>query len=180
MVERTILLVDDEEKILSVFVRALSSTYHVLTATSASDAWPHIEAGVDVLVCDLDLAGESGLVLIRHAASAAKIPRIIGMSGVATPSDAFALAGAGALLFLEKPFTGPDLQAAIEEVCSAPPRLEPVVAAQLGARTLADVEDTVRRTMIEQAIARSDGNQQSAARMLGLTRQRVNKIIRGK
>lgn len=176
----SLLIVDDDGPLLDVLARSLAADFRVLTARSVDEAWRHVEVGVDILVCDLRLADESGARLMQRATTARKIPRMIAMSGVATAADAFALAEAGALIFLEKPFTIAELRQAVDSAGHHTPRLEPLVAAQLGNRTLSEVEATVRQTMVSQAVALSGGNQQSAAKMLGLTRQRVNQILKGK
>jgi two-component system, cell cycle response regulator CpdR len=175
-VRRSILAVDDEQKILDVLVRGLSPGYRVITARSIRDAVPALKAGVDILLCDVRLEAEHGLDLVRRAAAVNKIPRIIAMSGAASQKEAFALAAAGALYYLEKPFTIADVLRAIDEADRRTPSLDPFVAAWVGKEGIKNIEGAVRDTLFSQALARSNGNRSGAARLLGLSRQRAYQL----
>jgi DNA-binding NtrC family response regulator len=175
-----VLLVDDEEKILRVFTRALATSYRMISAASVAEAEPIISAGVDVLICDVRLKDGSGIDLIRKARLAKKIPRTIAISGKASTKEAFEVGSAGALLYLEKPFSVDVLKQAIVDIGNVTPPLEAFVAARLGKQSMAEIEDAVRQTLLAQAMVHADGSFGHAARLLGITRQRVHQIVKPK
>ncbi len=67
----TILLVDDEERILDALERTLRREgYRILTATSGTDALRLLEGGtVDAILSDHKMPGQSGLDLLAQAAA---------------------------------------------------------------------------------------------------------------
>jgi DNA-binding NtrC family response regulator len=105
----SILLVDDEEKILKTLGRALRAEGHrVVERSSARDARRLItDEAFDVLIVDNLMPGMTGLELIREvvtSVSETDRPQIIMMTAHATVADAIAAMKLGALDFLQKPF----------------------------------------------------------------------------
>ena len=105
----SILLVDDEEKILKTLGRALRSEGHrVLERADGRQARTVLgEGGVDVLVVDNLMPGLTGLELIRDVVATvpeADRPQIVMMTAHATVADAIEAMKLGALDFLQKPF----------------------------------------------------------------------------
>jgi len=105
----SILLVDDEEKILKTLGRALRAEGHrVVERSSARDARRLIaDEAFDVLIVDNLMPGMTGLELIRELVPSvpeAERPQIIMMTAHATVADAIAAMKLGALDFLQKPF----------------------------------------------------------------------------
>ena len=105
----SILLVDDEEKILKTLGRALRTEGHrVLERADGRQARTVLgEGGIDVLVVDNLMPGLTGLELIRDVVATVPEPdrpQIIMMTAHATVADAIEAMKLGALDFLQKPF----------------------------------------------------------------------------
>ncbi len=105
----TILLVDDEEKILKVLGRALREVGHdVAETTSASQARKLLtERPFDLFVVDNVMPEMSGLDLIREVVAAtaeAERPQIVMMTAHATVESAIEAMKLGAFDYLQKPF----------------------------------------------------------------------------
>jgi two-component system NtrC family response regulator len=108
----SLLLVDDEEKILKSLGRALRDVGHeVVEATSAKQAKKLLaERSFDVMVVDNVMPELTGLDLIRELTSAAhndrreEIPQIVMMTAHATVESAIEAMKLGALDYLQKPF----------------------------------------------------------------------------
>src|SRR3990170_1997403 len=101
---RTILVVDDEQLFLRSIHRVLARDgYQVRLAEGVAEAAAHIGEGVDVVLTDYRLRDGSGLDVARVAAAASPAPLVIAWSGHASASEAFQLAQAGVLEFLDKP-----------------------------------------------------------------------------
>ncbi len=105
----SILLVDDEEKILKTLARALRQEGHeVLEATRSLDARRLLrERPFDVLVTDYVLPDLSGLELIRTLTETTpepERPQVLLMTAHATVESAIEAMKLGALDYLQKPF----------------------------------------------------------------------------
>jgi DNA-binding NtrC family response regulator len=105
----TILLVDDEEKILKTLGRALRDDGHeVVTASSAADALRRLmERAFDLLIADHRMPDRTGLELIGEVVEAGgegERPEIVMMTAHATVESAIAAMKLGALDYLQKPF----------------------------------------------------------------------------
>jgi len=110
----SLLLVDDEEKILKSLGRALRDVGHeVVESTSARQAKKLLsERAFDVMVVDNVMPELSGLDLIRELAAAAarndrreeSTPQIVMMTAHATVESAIEAMKLGALDYLQKPF----------------------------------------------------------------------------
>jgi DNA-binding NtrC family response regulator len=105
----TILLVDDEEKILKTLGRALRDDGHeVVTAGSAHDAQRRLaERAFDVMIVDHRMPDRTGLELIEELVAAGapdERPEIVMITAHATVESAIAAMKLGALDYLQKPF----------------------------------------------------------------------------
>jgi DNA-binding NtrC family response regulator len=104
----TVLLVDDEERLLKSLGRALRDDGHeVVTAASAAEAEKRlVERGFDLLVVDNRMPGRTGLELIRDLSKTAEgeRPQIIMMTAHATVESAIEAMKLGAFDYLQKPF----------------------------------------------------------------------------
>jgi DNA-binding NtrC family response regulator len=105
----SILLVDDEEKILKTLGRALRTEGHRVVECGNARAARKLlsDESFDVLVVDNLMPGMTGLELIRELVGStpeAERPQIIMMTAHATVADAIAAMKLGALDFLQKPF----------------------------------------------------------------------------
>src|SRR5262245_17468983 len=114
----SILLADDEDKILKRLGRALRDEGHeVIEAQSAREAQRHLgERPFDLLVVDNLMPGMTGLDLIRemaHAIPSAERPQVLMMTAHATVESAIEAMKLGALDYLQKPFEVDELLALV-------------------------------------------------------------------
>jgi len=114
----SILLADDEEKILKRLGRALRDEGHeVVETTSARDAQKQlVEKSFDLLVIDNLMPGMTGLELIREMAqtmTASERPQVLMMTAHATVESAIEAMKLGALDYLQKPFEVEELIALV-------------------------------------------------------------------
>jgi DNA-binding NtrC family response regulator len=105
----SILLVDDEEKILKALGRALRDEGHeVVAASSAREAQKLLASRpFDLLVVDNRMPDKTGLELIKELVSSTgegERPQIIMMTAHATVENAIAAMKLGAFDYLQKPF----------------------------------------------------------------------------
>jgi two-component system, NtrC family, response regulator AtoC len=105
----SILLVDDEEKILKTLGRALRTEGHRVVESANARAARRLltDESFDVLIVDNLMPGMTGLELIRDLVGSTpepERPQIVMMTAHATVADAIAAMKLGALDFLQKPF----------------------------------------------------------------------------
>jgi DNA-binding NtrC family response regulator len=105
----SVLLVDDEEKILKTLGRALRTEGHRVVESANAKAARRLltDESFDVLVVDNLMPGMTGLELIRDLVGSTpepERPQIVMMTAHATVADAIAAMKLGALDFLQKPF----------------------------------------------------------------------------
>jgi DNA-binding NtrC family response regulator len=105
-------------------------------------------------------------------------PRVIAISGAAGPDESFKLAQCGVRAFLKKPFNLEELEAAVEQALTEPPDLAPHLKSAVGLIPIKNDEETVRATMVPEALARAKGNRRMAARALSISRQLLQHILR--
>ena len=104
----SILLVDDETKILNALAQALREDRHEVVATSSAREAQRLlsQRMFDLLVVDNLMPELTGLDLIRelHASGAADRPQIVMMTAHATVESAIEAMKLGAFDYLQKPF----------------------------------------------------------------------------
>lgn len=101
----TLLIVDDEPSILHFFRRAFSDPQvELLTASSAADGLEQVQNGKpDLIVLDVDLAGQSGLDLFRQIQKVDPRTPVIFITGHGTTATAIEAMQLGAYEYLLKP-----------------------------------------------------------------------------
>jgi len=111
LAKERILVIDDDAHVLELLGRILGGAgYRFVLAGDAEQAYMRLaEAPFDLMLCDVQLPGDSGIelvehVLARHAHTAAVM--ISGLDDVALADQALAV---GAYGYLVKPFTGNDV-----------------------------------------------------------------------
>jgi len=111
-----ILLVDDDQSVLSVMQIALSRAGHeVATATNAAGMWNAIQARCpDVVVLDLRLPDANGLDLVQNLKQRYADVEIIMLSGFGTVETAVEAIKAGAFHFATKPIQLESLQLLVQ------------------------------------------------------------------
>ena len=123
MTQRTILLVEDEERLGRVLARTLeASGYQVRTASTAAEALQMVLAArPDVLVLDVNLPDDTGWGVVRQLAArgstCAALPTIVLSAGQPAPRRIAAFAP---WAFLPKPFPVDALKRLIAEALATP------------------------------------------------------------
>ena len=114
----TILVVDDEEMLLSMTETILSDYgYKILTANSGTKALAVLSRDyvqVDLVVTDLVMPGMGGRELVERIRQLAPKVKILCTSGYVMPTDK-----KGIPAYLQKPFTSDDLLAKVKRVLSS-------------------------------------------------------------
>jgi DNA-binding NtrC family response regulator len=132
----------------------------------------------ELLVLDAHLPDGSGVTLAEFASRMRPAPLVFAVTSRSAASEAFRMAQLGAVAHLQKPATVEDLTVTLDQVLSRPPEFMPHLIAAVGRVNFREVLDRVRRAMAEQALAMAAGNKTGAARLLGITRQAVQQLIR--
>jgi len=117
--QKRILVVDDEDHIRRILVRALMAEgYDVSDASNGADAITKvIDSTFDILISDVRMPGMNGLEAVRAIKS--KRPEVIAVitSGVADEETAQAEAiAAGASAYFTKPYSLDELLTTLEEI----------------------------------------------------------------
>ncbi len=175
-----VLLVEDDGKLRAAVRRTLRSDRRtIVEVSSRAAALQALRKGsFDMVLLDVHLPDGSGLDVASAAATISPAPLIVVVSGDASAGEAFRLAQLGAIHYLPKPFSVEELVAAVELAHDTRVKLEPIVRSYVGKERLYDVQDNVRRAMVDQALAITKGNRSAAARLLRVTRQAIQKFIR--
>ena len=106
-----ILVVDDEEQISRLLNRTLSRAKYTCTlAADAAKARKCLEEqAFELVLCDVNMPGESGIDLARHIAAEYEDTAVIILTGVDDPKTADAAIEAGTYGYIIKPFNPNEL-----------------------------------------------------------------------
>lgn len=175
-----ILLVDDDPALQKSLTRALGALgAEIRVCATVAGAIAALEDfQPELLLLDVALPDGTGLEVLEAIERATPRPVVIGMSGTADPAQTFDLARLGARVYLPKPIDPDALDDALARALEEPPSLGPALKDQVGRRDLHDVEEEVRRTLVDEALARNEGSKRGAARDLGISRQLLQHILR--
>ncbi|MDD3448949.1 MAG: response regulator, partial [Gammaproteobacteria bacterium] len=112
-----ILVVDDDPEIRSLLADYLGRNgYRVTTAADGRAMWPQLEQGrVDLVILDIMLPGDDGLVLCRNLRARSEVP-IIMLTARGEDMDRIIGLEMGADDYLPKPFNPRELLARIKGV----------------------------------------------------------------
>ena len=117
---RRALVVEDEPAIRRTIVRTLESFgVEAHYASTLKQATALLVPPLDLVVADVRLPDGSGQAVIRAALRFSPVPVLIAISGVASATEAFDLARAGAVAFLVKPFGLSELERCLRDACEA-------------------------------------------------------------
>jgi DNA-binding NtrC family response regulator len=174
-----VLVVEDDRAMRAAIVRLFRPrAVDVLEAGTVARAKALLRTNrISLVVLDVRLKDESGIEVAAFAASRVPAPPVIAVSGAAGPEEAFTLAQHGVRAFIPKA----ELPARMDELASIVrqvPPLDALVKAQVGVRSVREVQEAVRDAMLEQALALEDGNLAAAAKRLGVSRQAVQQMKR--
>lgn len=176
------LVIEDDIALSSALARILELTGDTVVseARTASEATDLLLAGPppDLVVIDVRLPDGSAFGVLDAAAHLSPAPIILAMSGKASPDEAFQLAQRGVRKFLQKPFSIEKFTEAVEAARVQVPGIEPMISAWVGRVPMLELQREVRRVMVKEALARTEGSRSGAARLLKVTRQAVQQMVR--
>lgn len=132
----------------------------------------------DLVITDVRLPDASAFEVLEVSRQLSPAPIVVAISGKAAPDEAFRLAQAGVRAYLAKPFTIEELETAVDRARSEAPDIEPMVAAAVGQVPMLELQREVRRVMMKEALAQTEGSRTGAARLLRITRQAVQQMLR--
>jgi two-component system response regulator RegA len=177
---RRVLIVEDDRPLCTAIARLARNKWatEVWQANSIAEARSLMAQQPDLMIVDVKLPDGDAFGLIELAWNSMPAPVVVAMSGAASPEEAFRLGQLGVRAYVAKPLSVESLSEQVDGALRAPPDIEPMVTALVGQVGLRDAQEKVRTTMIEQAIALSDGNRSNAARLLKVSRQAVQQQMR--
>ena len=176
----TVLVVEDDPSLARTITAALTSfTEHVHVCGRVSDAVALLtQVHPQLIVLDVALPDGTAFDVLAALATVEPRPIVIAMSGTAQSDESFRLAQLGARVYLRKPFTLAELHSALTLARTTPADLRPHVQNLVGLRPIHEVEDEIRRTMLNEALARAGGSRRGAARILAVSRQLLQHMLR--
>jgi DNA-binding NtrC family response regulator len=174
------LVVEDDERLCLALTDALTSLgFSVRVAGTVAAARAALaEASPDLLLLDVVLPDGRAVDLLDLVQDLSPAPCVVAISGAAGPEEGFELAARGVRAYLKKPVNLEELEAGITRALSEPPNLAPHVKSVVGRAPVHEVEQLVRDTMVREALARGKGNRRQASRVLGISRQLLQHILR--
>jgi DNA-binding NtrC family response regulator len=178
LVTMAALVLEEDATLRAELAEALRRrSYDVIEASASSDV-PSVRSRRSFELAVLDVSHPDRRGYAKQLASISPIPILIVLSSNASAREAFEIARMGARAYLPKPFALSAFECTLDEVHEAPPSVGRNAAANVGHRGLHDVQLEVRRSMLRQALAMACGNKTEAARMLRLTRQAIQAMLR--
>jgi DNA-binding NtrC family response regulator len=130
------------------------------------------------MLLDVRLPDGDAFTVLEHAIQTTPGTMRIALSGAASSDDGFRLGQFGVREFLQKPASLDDIWDAIQRAAEEPPDLKPHVQQAVGYGSLRELLAMVRAEAIKYALLISRGNRTDAARILQVTRQAVQQMLR--
>jgi two-component system, response regulator RegA len=175
------LVVEDDVDLLAAIARhtARELQAEVWTAKTLSAALELVrEHRPRIIVTDVHLGDDRCHDLVVEALARPPFPTIVAISGKASAEEAFSLAALGVRSYLAKPLNLSSLRSVLAAPSSQSPQIAHGIAARVGAVPIDIVKRDVRITMLTQALALTAGNRSECGRILGVTRQAVQHMIK--
>lgn len=145
-------------------------------------ATQQVQQGWAFILLDLGLPDGSGMQLAEALALSTTQPITVVLSGTASVAEGFRLAQLGVRAYLPKPLCVPDLRETLrvllEDSAAKADMLEKLASSSVGTSSYHEVTDRIRRAMVMQALRLAGGNKTGAARILKLSRQAVQQLVR--
>lgn len=175
-----VLVVEDDPTLIRALKSALEGRTEELTvcSTVADARTSLVETPPSLLILDVCLPDGTALDVLGAMGSGGPTPAVLAISGSASADTSFQLARLGVVAFLSKPFAMADLLAAMHKALKDPVDLRPQLRALVGNRSMDSVISDVRTTMLDEALARERGSRRGAARILAVSRQVVQYMLR--
>lgn len=113
--KKTILVIDDEERICQSFEKALAREgYDVISFTDGSNALERMkEGGIDLVVSDLMMPEKTGLDILQEMREGGIETNLVMITGYASIENALETMRHGAVDYLPKPFTLAELKGVV-------------------------------------------------------------------
>lgn len=165
----TILLIDDDEAFVAMLARALTRRgFAVSVARDAASALQAMLAAPQMVVLDLNLAGESGLRLLPQLRALSADSRILVLTGYASIATAVDAVKLGAVNYLAKPASADDILQALGNIAANPEQALP------------DSTMSLRRVSwehLQRVLAEHGGNISATARALNMHRRTLQRML---
>jgi two-component system response regulator RegA len=174
------LVVEDDASLCRTLVNALQPwAREVRFAITLEEARQKLEAfRPELVVLDFKLPDGPATDVLADIGSIVPLPAIVALSAFAEPGDSFALAELGVRAYLQKPVRLEALNDAIRKALTEPPPLNLSARQAVGHVSLKEAEEALRRTMVEEALERAGGNRRGAARILRISRELLQHVLR--
>ena len=174
------LVVEDSAQLCDSIVSALKTEDNEIRAAgTVFEAKASIRLWApDLVVLDVALPDGDAFDVLDALDSIEPMPIVIAISGHAGPDESFRLAHRGVRYYLSKPARLEELEAAVASALAEPPNLTLHLKAAVGHVPIKILEAQVRETMVAEALARASGNRRHAARLLQISRQLLQHILR--
>jgi DNA-binding NtrC family response regulator len=131
----------------------------------------------ELAVLDLDLDEEAAFELL--SGHRGHTPAWIVVGDHAEPVQAFRLGQLGVRSYLPKPLDTALLERELHAALERAPDLTPHLRAVVGHLPVHEIERMARKTMMTEALARSRGSKTGAAKLLCVSRQLLQHMVRG-
>lgn len=176
---KRVLIVEDDEALRRSLARVVRHWGALVSeAGSVLEGIELLNENPDLLITDVALPDGDAFKLLELASQRRPAPVAIAVSGQTSTEDAFRLAQVGCRAYFEKPLDMGDLAERVERALSEAPKLDALVAASVGRMPMRELQTEVRRVMVDQALARAGGSRSGAARLLSVSRQAVQQMVR--
>lgn len=164
---KTVLVVDDDERLLVMYRRAFDRVGQVLAAATPTEALLLAkQEAVHIAIVDLHLGRASSIALLRELRALHPTAKIAVISGYLTTDSTVIAMQAGANMVLDKPVAPREI---LKRLQAAPP-----VDIKDETPTLAEALDA----HIARVYADCDGNVSETARRLGIYRSSLQRRLR--
>jgi DNA-binding NtrC family response regulator len=174
-----VLLVEDDDGLRRTLGRILEARGDRVTeAKTQAEALAALGHRFELLILDVRLPDGNALEIVRAASRHKPLPVMLAMSGEASAEEAFQLAQMGVRCYIPKPLSLSDFRQVLDSAGRQLAPLDVHVAAAVGKTPIGEVQASVRRAMVEQALAMTAWNVTGAARLLRVTRQAVQQMIK--
>lgn len=174
---RAALVVEPNDSARTDLYAALESlTIQASGASTAQQAMQCLPLGFDLMLLNADVP-EGALELVEAAFTLRHPPTIVVMGTRPDPWCVFELAKAGAHAYLMSPVSAASIHACLRAF-SVSTHLMKLLRPLVGHLGMKEIQARVRRALLLEALARTNGSRRSAAQLLGVTRPAIQKWLR--
>lgn len=174
---RCALVVEPSEPARSELCAALESlTIQASGASTAQQAIQCLPLNFELMLLNADVP-EGALELVEAAFTLRRPPMIVVTGTRPDPRCVFELAKAGAHAYLTPPVSAASIHACLRGF-SVATHLMKLLRPLVGHIGMKEIQAHVRRALLVEALARTNGSRRSAAQLLGVTRPAIQKWLR--